>query len=163
MTRSESPVARTGSAAVLLTALVSLAVGCSHVPRPHWPWHRKPAEPPQAVHELLITAEDGSAAAFPQFWKRNTLVVDLQSASGSGSAVLKPREHTVWPVRIAFRVRPGQFETLEVRARQRVVLPIAPAGTGPVDLELDPGVFIMKTPQMTVLWGPGSAHSSGDW
>jgi len=80
--------------------------------------------------------------------------VDLQSATGEGSVVLKPREHTVWPARIAFRIMPGQFGALEVRANQRVVLPISTAGTKPVDLELVPGVFIMKSPDMTVHWGP---------
>ncbi|MGH8140087.1 MAG: hypothetical protein ACREVV_18070 [Steroidobacteraceae bacterium] len=186
MTRTDRPVVRTGSAAVLVqlpkgtcgafgplakgvafaslvTVLLAMSAGCSHVPRPHWPWHRTPVQPAQPVHELIITAPDGSAADFPQYWNRNTLVIDLQSASGSGSVMLKPREHTLWPVRMAFRVMPGQFGALEVRAKQRVVLPITAAGTRPVDLELAPGVFIMKTPQMTVLWGPGAtAQPSGD-
>ena len=77
-------------------------------------------------------------------------LVDLRLGGGQGSAILEPREHTVWPVRIAFRVLPGQFGALEVRAAQRVVLPITTTGTKPVDLELAPGVFIMKSPQMAV-------------
>ena len=95
--------------------------------------------------------------AFPQYWKGNTLVVDMRPAGGQGSAVLKPREHTTWPVRIAFRVSPSQFGALEVRAAQRVVIPITTTGTKPVDLELAPGVFIMKSPQIAVSWGPGGA------
>jgi hypothetical protein len=39
------------------------------------------------------------------------------------------------------------------------VLPITPAGTQPVDLELAPGVFIMKTPQITVSWGAADQSS----
>jgi hypothetical protein len=157
MRRSDRPVVRNATAALLLTA--TLVAGCSHMPQLHWPWHHKPAPPPQEVHELVITTPEGADAAFPQYWQGNTLVVDLKSASGQGSLILKPREHTLWPVRIAFRVMPGQFGVLEVRANQRVVLPITTAGTKPVDLELAPGVFIMKTPQMTVSWGAADQSS----
>lgn len=139
--------------AMLLTALLTIATGCSHMPHPHWPFHRRPAPAPEIVHELVTTTPDGADAAFPQYWKGNTLVVDMRLAGGQGSAILKPREHTVWPVRIAFRVMPGQFGALEVRAAQRVVLPITTAGTKPVDLELAPGVFIMKSPQIAISWG----------
>ncbi len=132
--------------------------GCGHLPQPHWPWHHKTPAAPEPVHELVITGTDGADAPYPQYWNRNTLVIDLQSAGSAGSISLKPREHTVWPVRIAFRVHPGQFESLEVKAQQRVVLPITATGSQPVELELEPGVFIMKSPQMTVSWG---THSSG--
>ena len=143
--------------AMLLTALLTIAAGCSHLPHPHWPFHRKPAPAPQVVHDLVITTLDGADLALPQYWKGNTLVVDMRLAGGQGSAVLKPREHTVWPVRISFRVMPGQFGALEVRAAQRVVIPITTTGTKPVDLELAPGVFIMKSPQIAASWGPSSA------
>jgi hypothetical protein len=85
---------------------------------------------------------------------RNTLVVDLQGASGSGSVTLKPREHTMWPVRIAFKVMPGSIGELEVRARQRLVLPVTPAGAKPIVLELSPRVYTMKSPEIVVSWGP---------
>ncbi len=100
-------------------------------PAQHWPWHRKPPPPPPQVHELLITTPDGRDAAFPQYWKGNTLVVDLQPGGSSGSVAMRPREHTLWPVRIAFRVMPGQFGVLEVRAHQRLLLPITPSGARP--------------------------------
>jgi len=138
---------------MLLAALLTITAGCSHLPHLHAPWHRRAAPPPEVVHELVITTPEGSDLALPQYWKGNTLVVDMRLAGGQGGAVLEPREHTVWPVRIAFRVTPGQFGALEVRANQRVVLPITSSGTHPVDLELAPGVFIMKSPQMTVAWG----------
>ena len=138
----------------MLLALLTIAAGCSHMPHPHWPWHRKPAPAPEVVHELVIKTPDGADVTFPQYWKGNTLIVDMRLAGGQGSVVLKPREHTLWPVRIAFRVMPGQFGALEVHAAQRVVLPITTAGPKPVDLELAPGVFIMKSPQMAVSWGP---------
>jgi hypothetical protein len=154
---------RVVTTSVLLTLVLTVAAGCSHLPQWHWPWQHKPPPPPQQVHELVITTQDGADATFPQYWKRNTLVVDLESASGTGTVILKPREHTLWPVRLAFRVMPGQFGALEVRANQRVVLPITTAGSKPIDLELDPGVYIMKSPQIAVSWGLISqAHSSGD-
>jgi hypothetical protein len=160
MTRDTRPVMRTATSAFLLAVLLAGAAGCSHMPSLHWPWHRKAPPPPQEVHELVITTPEGTDAAFPQYWKGNILVVDLKGATGEGSVILKPREHTLWPVRISFRVMPGQFGVLEVQANQRVVLPITTAGTKPVDLELTPGVFIMKSPQMTVHWGPAPADQS---
>lgn len=129
--------------------------GCAHMPSVHWPWaHRRPP-PPEAVHELLITSpQGGSPVDLPQYWKRNTLVVDLQGVSGTGGVVLHPKAGTTWPVRLAFRVMPGAIGELEVRADQRLVLPITAAGAKPVDLELAPGVYTSKTDAIRVNWGP---------
>jgi hypothetical protein len=136
------------SIAIALCLLAVTACG-------HMPWNKKAATPPQAVHELTITGADGApATAFPQYWKRNTLVVDLQSASGSGSVTLKPGESAKWPVRIALRVRPGTVGLLEVQADQRMILPVAREGDKPVDLELVPGVYTAKSPQMVIRWEP---------
>ena len=137
---------------LLLSCLLTVAAGCSHLPHPHWPFHHRQEPAPEVVHELVNA--DGSEAPYPQYWKGNTLVVDLRLGGAQGNAVLKPREHTVWPVRIAFRVLPNQFGALEVHAAQRAVLPITTSGSKPVDVDLAPGVFIMKSPQMTVSWGP---------
>jgi hypothetical protein len=139
-----------GKAAGVLVLTIVLA-GCSHLPQ--WPWRHKETPPPQ-VHELDETSEGGAAASFPQYWMRNTLVVDLQGVSGTGSVTLKPREHTQWPIRIAFKVTPGSVGEVEVKAVQRVVLPITTTGTKPVFLELTPGTFSMKTPQIVASWGP---------
>jgi hypothetical protein len=132
-------------------ALATLLTGCSHL---HMPWHRKPPPPPPEVHELDETSDGGAPAAFPQYWMRNTLVVDLQGASGSGSVTLKPREHTMWPVRIAVKVVPGSVGEIEIRANQRVVLPVTTAGAKPIVLELSPRTYTMKTPWIVVSWGP---------
>ena len=148
---TDRPV-RAVTAAMLLSGLLTIAAGCSHLPHPHWPFHHRQEAAPEVVHELVNA--DGSEAPYPQYWKGNTLVVDLRLGGAQGNAVLKPREHTVWPVRIAFRVLPNQFGTLEVHAAQRAVLPITTSGSKPVDVELAPGVFIMKSPQMTASWGP---------
>jgi hypothetical protein len=110
------------------------------------------------VNELAITGADGAAAqGFPQYWKRNTLIVDLQGASGTGSIALKPGAAGKWPVRIAFRVMPGTVGLIEVQAEQRMLMPVTREGTKPVDLELVPGVYTPQTPQITVRWEPGKA------
>jgi hypothetical protein len=147
---------RCGANAVWWVAVCALALsggGCGHLSGLHWPWHHQPAPAPVPVHELDI---GGAPAhdAFPQYWKRNTLLVDLASARGSGSITLKPAAGTTWPVRLAFRVTPGAIAALEVRAAERTVLPITPGGGKPVDLELTPDLYTPGTTQMTVSWGP---------
>lgn len=121
----------------------------------HMPWSKKAPAAPEPVNELAITSLDGAPAqGFPQYWKRNTLVVDLQSASGTGGITLKPGADGKFPVRVAFRVMPGSIGLLEVQADQRMLLPVTPDGTKPVDLELVPGVYTAKTPQIGVKWEP---------
>jgi hypothetical protein len=109
------------------------------------------------VEELVVQAAPGSAADFQQFWERNTLVVDMRSASGRGSATLTPRAHTLWPVRIAFRVVPGSIGQLEVRGAERTVFNVAPSGAAPVDLRLGPSAYDSRTSTITVAWGPAPA------
>ena len=121
MTEAMRPAVR--AAAVTLLILVT---GCSHLPTIRWPWRHRPTPPPQEVHELLITGAGGTKAGFPQYWRRNTLVVDLRGAGGSGTLLLKPAESTSWPVRLALRVTPGAMGMLEVRGDQRLVS--GPAG-----------------------------------
>jgi hypothetical protein len=139
---------RSARAAVL--GSLALVAGCSHMP-----WHHKPPPPPTEVHELDISGAS-AGTHFPQYWKRNTLLVDLSSASGSGSLVLKPVSGTTWPVRIALRVTPGAVGTLEVRGDQGVTLPVTP-GKGPTDLELSPQVYGPHTPELDVSWAPTPA------
>jgi hypothetical protein len=134
--------ARTAALAALLTL-----GACSHL---HWPWHHAPPPPPAAVHALAMS---GSATP-PQYWKRNTLLIDLSGVSGAGSVVLTPAAGSPWPVRLAFRVQPGAFGALEVRGAAREVLPIDSSGVKAVDLELPPGIYTAGTPQITVSWGP---------
>jgi hypothetical protein len=154
--RSRSSALRTAG---LWAAILSLA-GCSHLPSMHWPWHRKPAPAPEQVHELDETSPAGAPATFPQYWMRNTLIIDLQGASGSGNVVLKPREGTTWPVRIAFKVTPGSIGELEINAAQRTVLPVTSAGSKPIVLELSPGIYVPQSPQISVSWGPNPTPAS---
>ena len=133
----------------------TLLAGCGHLN--FWPFRHKPTPPPPEVHELDESSEGGAAATYPQYWMRNTLIVDLQGVSGTGSVTLKPREHTTWPVRIALKVMPGSVGELEVRAAQRTVLPLTAAGAKPVVLELSSSVYTLKSPQIVVAWGPNPA------
>ena len=127
---------------------------CSHL---HWPFHRRPPPPPVPVHELTEKPLPGaSAAEFPQYWKRNTLVLDLQSVTGNGGVLLEPRSGAGWPVRLALRVMPGSVGQLEVRGDQRLILPVTASGTKPIDLELAPGIYTSATAQISVSWGPQS-------
>jgi hypothetical protein len=139
---------------------VAALTGCGHMPR--MPWSARPAAAPEAVNELMEAASDGTPTqAFPQYWKRNTLVIDLQSAASSGGSVtLKPRGGAKWPVRLAFRVMPGSLGLIEVQADQRLLMPVARDGTKPIDLELVPGVYTAKTPQIIVKWEPARAPAS---
>ena len=112
-----------------------------------------------ALHELDISAAAGAPDSWRQYWRRNTLVVDLTAASGSGSITLKPASGAAWPVRLALRVTPGAIGVLEVRADQRLILPITPAGK-PTDLELTPRLYTSATKQMSIIWGPNGAPAS---
>jgi len=134
---------RNAATVVVGTGLLALALaagGCTHLP---WYKHQA-AAPPAAVHELDIAG--AAPGSYPQHWQRNTLLVDLSSASGAGSVLLQPVDGNGWPVRLALRVTPGAIGVLEVRGAQRVILPIS-AGGKPVDLELPPGVYTPTTPQ----------------
>jgi hypothetical protein len=141
---------RVGCAAVLAATLLS---GCSFLSGVHWPWGHKSAPAPEAVNELTETSS-GGAAAYPQYWKRNTLLVDLHEAAQEGSLTLKPRAGTQWPVRLAFRVTPGSMGVLDVRGEERMIIPIAQEGTTPVEIELSPDMYRATTVQIRVRWGP---------
>jgi hypothetical protein len=143
--------------AAALAALLTLGA-CSHLPSwphgsPHWPWHHEPPPPAAPVHELEVS---GSLAP-AQYWKRNTLLIDLSAASGTGNVVLKPAPSRDWPMRLAVRVRPGGFGALEVRGAVREVLRIDSSGAGPLDLELPPAICTPTTPRLTLSWGPAAA------
>jgi hypothetical protein len=143
------PTARQWAPIAVALSLLALSA-CSYMP-----WSKKAPAAPVPVNELVVTGADGAPApGFPQYWKRNTLVVDLQGASGSGAVSLKPGQSGKWPVRMAFRVMPGSVGLLEVQADQRMLLPVAREGGKAVDLELVPGVYTSKTPQLTVRWEP---------
>ena len=137
----------------LLLMLALGVAGCSH-----WPWHKQPPPAPPTVHYLDVSGS-GAAAVLRQYWKRNTLVVDLTAASGTGSITLRPPADG-WPVRVALRVTPGAIGALDVRGAARAVLPIVPSGVKPVELELAPDIYTAKTPEIAVGWGPAPAPAT---
>jgi hypothetical protein len=122
----------------------------------HWPWHHARPAAPGPVHEIDIAGAPPDT--YPQYWKRNTLLIDLSSASGTGTIILKPLVGTSWPVRLALRVTPGSIGTLRVHGAERTVIPITPGSSQPVDLELTPGIYTRETPQITVTWGASVAR-----
>ena len=142
---------RASLAAAAMLLLLSIS-GCAFK---RYYWTRDEAAPQgREVQELVIT-RDGSPANFPQHFRRDTLLVDLQSVRGQGRITLWLKEGSSWPVRLAFQVTPGSIGELEIDADQRSVLPIARDGTGPIELELDPGVYSpVKSGKITVAWRP---------
>jgi hypothetical protein len=128
---------------------------------PHiWPFYKKAKIGPPAVNELNLVNADGSAAAYPQYWKRNTLVIDLSGVSGEGTVTAKLPDETTWPVRVAMRVRPGSVQQLEVLGEERNVIPVSTEGTQNIDLELAPSVYTPKTAAIYISWGAMPAFAA---
>lgn len=151
---------RTAARALAAVALLAALPGCSSLPKlgSLWPFGAKPAVVPAPVDEIAFEGADGVAVqVFPQYWKRNTLVVDLSSAPPAGAVTMKPRAADGWPVRIAFRIVPGTLGQLEVQGAQRVLLPVSAVAGAPVDLELAPSSYVRTTPQIVLRWGPAQS------
>lgn len=141
---------------VSLAAMVActLVLNACSMRMPHvWPFYKKPKVGPPAVNELNLVNADGSAATFPQYWKRNTLVIDLSGVSGMGSVAARLPEETTWPVRVAVRVRPGSVQQIEIQGEERNVLPVATEGALPIDLEFAPSVYRPNTAAIYISWG----------
>ncbi len=141
-----------------LSLIVACSLGltaCSSIKMPHvWPFYKKPKPVPEAVNELNLVNADGSAASFPQYWKRNTLVIDLSGVSGAGGFAARLPEETTWPVRLAVRVRPGSVGQVEIQGEERSVLPVSNEGASNIDLQIVPSVYTPKTAAIYISWGP---------
>jgi len=121
---------------------------------PHvWPFYKKPKPVPEAVHEVDLVNADGTPATYPQYWKRNTLVIDLSGVSGAGSVAARLPAETTWPVRVAVRVRPGSVQQVEVQGEERSVLAVAAEGNLPIDLEFAPSTYQPTTGAIYINWG----------
>jgi hypothetical protein len=140
-------------ALVAACCLALSACGTLHMPK-IWPFYKKPKPGPEAVSELTLVNADGSAASYPQYWKRNTLVIDLSGVGGQGAVAARLPEETTWPVRVALRVRPGSVGQLEVQAEERNILPVTNEGTKDVDIELPPSLYTPKTAAIYISWAP---------
>ena len=138
---------------VVLACCCFVLAACGHMPK-LWPFGKKAKPGPEAVTELNLVNADGSAASFPQYWTRNTLVIDLSGVSGAGSVAARLPPETTWPVRMAVRVRPGGVQQIEILGEERNVLPVNNDGTKVVDLELAPSVYTPRTAAIYISWGP---------
>ena len=107
---------------------LSMAVACclvltacsSYKVQLDWPpIYKTPAPVPEAVNELNLVNADGTPANFPQYWKRNTLVIDLSAIGAAGNFAARLPEGTTWPVRVGVRVRPGSVGPIEILAGRR--------------------------------------------
>jgi hypothetical protein len=148
----------------LLAALASLAVAaCGSTPKSLWPFGSEPVEAPAPADEVVFDriVSGPATPVFPQYWRRNTLVIDLQGIAGSGELRMRPRTAAGWPVRIAFRVAPGAVDRLEIRGEQRIVWPLDGGATAPIEFELPPGAYRATTPEIRLIWGPGSLTPGG--
>ncbi len=143
---------------LLVMASCAALAACHSLSMPKvWPFYKKPKPVPEAVSELNLVLPDGTAASFPQYWKRNMLILDLSGVSGQGSVAARLPEETTWPVRLAVRVRPGNVGQLEVQAEERNILPVSTAGGEAVDIELAPSVYTPRTAAIYISWAPLTA------
>ena len=143
-----------GSALIVACSL-SLTACSSYSVQMGWPPIQKKAKPvPEAVNELNLVNTDGTPASFPQYWKRNTLVIDLSGIGAAGNFAARLPDETTWPVRVAVRVRPGSVGQIEIQGEERNVLPVTTEGTQPIDLEFAPSVYTPRTAAIYISWGP---------
>jgi hypothetical protein len=138
---------------VALLAAACLALSACSTMSKLWPFHKKAKAGPTAVHEFNLVNADGSAATYPQYWVRNTLVLDLSGVGGTGSVAARLPDETTWPVRVAVRVRPGSVDQLEILGEERNVLPVSRDGVKPIDITLAPSVYTPKTAAIYISWG----------
>ena len=144
--------------ALAAASFLALTACSSYSVQMGWPpIHKKPKPAPEAVHELDLVNADGTPANFPQYWKRNTLVIDLSGIGNAGNFAARLPEGTPWPVRVAVRVRPGSVGQIEILGEERNILPVAAEGTLPIDLEFAPSVYTAKTAAIYISWGPMAA------
>jgi hypothetical protein len=143
---------------VVACCLALTACGSLHMPKVKvWPFYKKPKPVPEAVNEVTLVNADGSGASYPQYWQRNTLVIDLSGVSGEGSVAARLPEETTWPVRVALRVQPGRVGQLEVQAEERNILAVSSEGVKPVDIELSSSLYTPKTAAIYIAWRPAPA------
>jgi hypothetical protein len=155
LARLTSKVLVVAACCLAFTACSSLHMPSMHMPK-IWPFYKKPKAGPEAVNELTLVNADGSGATYPQYWVRNTLVIDLSGISGQGGFAARLPEESTWPVRVAVRVQPGSVGQLEVQAEERNILPVTNLGAKPVDIELSPSLYTPKTAAIYIAWAPAA-------
>ncbi len=152
------------TAVVLLAAVLLVGCASGKLRQLRWPFQARALPAPEVVDELVFESRPETAvSAFPQYFRRNTLIIDLSAAGAAGTVTLRPKTRFGWPVRVAFRVRPGAFAVLEVRGQQRLLLPVTAGGQRrTIDLELPPGFVAARSAQaIEVRWGAVAAPADG--
>ena len=148
---------RSGAFLAVGLACLGTVSGCATV-KSWWPWQEEAAAAPTPVRELNVNVPaDAAMPVILQFWERNTLVIDLQQVPPTGQFMLTREGDRPWPVRMAFRMSPARFETLQVRGAQRVVLPLATSDGGVVQAELPASAYDKDTSSLQVSWGTRSS------
>ncbi len=151
------PMLRNGLIRAGALILLATLAGCTTF-RNHWTFTRSVPPPPPPVAELIVGwPQDGTPPVVLQYWERNTLVLDITNVGGQGRITLRPAPEKTWPARLAFRMAPRRFEELEVRGAQRLLLPVAAAGTEAVTAELPAGLYRKDTVELAVSWGASGA------
>jgi hypothetical protein len=143
--------------ACLAVLTVGLGAGCKSMPKlkykPHWPWSAKAAPVAPLANQIAWEAVDGAPAVeFPQTWLRNTLVIDMTAASGSGSVRMHAKASMGWPLRMVLRVKPGSLASIEIQAEQRLVIPVVASAAATTDLPIAPSAYNAKTATITLSW-----------
>jgi hypothetical protein len=151
---------RPGTRTLVVALCVLALAGCGTMQK-LWPFGKRAKPAPEAVHELNLVNADGSAASYPQYWSRNTLVIDLSGIAGAGTFAARLPEETTWPVRMALRLRPGSVQQLEILGEERNVLPVSPEGNRPIDIEIASSVYTPRTAAIYVSWGPMPVFAEG--
>ena len=150
-------------ALMAVAALTALSLTCltpADAAWKFWPFGKKPVPPPTPVEVLKVANADGSPAALKQYWVRNMLVLDMSAAGAQGMVTLGKPDTGRWPVRLGFRMLPGQFPALEVQGAQRVIVPIRADGPAPVDVALAPSAWSQQSTQLQLSWGGVTAAAS---
>ncbi len=150
---------RTVALAVVAASCLAL-VGCGSMKK-LWPFGKRAKPGPEAVNELALVNADGSPASYPQYWQRNTLVIDLTGIGGAGSFAARLPDETTWPVRMALRVRPGSVQQLEILGEERNILPVSESGARNIDIEVAPSVYTPRTAAIYISWGAMPVFAEG--
>jgi hypothetical protein len=137
-----------------LAVLAILCTGCAQWSWNPAKWFREPAPAAAAeVQVLTIDSTSGGGDRFVQSWDGARLVVDVHSAGGSGTALLKPVEGQSWPLRLAFRVHSSGLAEFEARGAQvlRMSFGSEPL-TEPALIDLPYGIYRKESPQLEIRW-----------
>ena len=153
--------------ALAVACCLALTACSSYKVQMGWPpIYKKPAPVPEAVNELNLVNADGTPANFPQYWKRNTLVIDLSAIGAAGNFAARFRKAPPGRCASAFGCAPAASGKSRSWARSAMSCRWPPKGLLPIDLEFAPSVYTPRTAAIYISWGPdggsrGRAFSAG--